>query len=300
MEEIILKAKKVAADLEPWPDYFSSKAREFRTIAYFYGFGGLDSILEIGCGNGFTAALLSKRARSVTAIDLPAKDAKHHALGIGVARDLIRRMRVPNVSVVGATAEELPFSDNSFDCIFFAYALQYVGRKDRALQEMLRVLRAGGVVIAVVPNFTERVVAPFMKWGYIVKRFTARAIAKVCRGAGSVAVSASPAGGEKLVARSAWLEYFLLRPDGAYGSFLEEMVCHTLGSWKSLFEKNGYSVLRIFSTELLPLGLFDILGPSARRMISNATHRLNTALGGIAVIKRFGYSLCLVLTKEAR
>jgi demethylmenaquinone methyltransferase / 2-methoxy-6-polyprenyl-1,4-benzoquinol methylase len=41
-------------------------------------------------------------------------------------------------------AEALPFSDKSFDAVTIAFGLRNVTHKDRALKEMLRVLRLGG------------------------------------------------------------------------------------------------------------------------------------------------------------
>ena len=49
-----------------------------------------------------------------------------------------------NVEFVIADAEELPFDDNTFDCITIAFGLRNVTNKDRALQSMFRVLRPGG------------------------------------------------------------------------------------------------------------------------------------------------------------
>ena len=42
-----------------------------------------------------------------------------------------------------ANAEELPFPDNSFDCISIAFGLRNVTDKDKALASMTRCLRAG-------------------------------------------------------------------------------------------------------------------------------------------------------------
>ena len=49
-----------------------------------------------------------------------------------------------NVSFVQANAEELPFDDNSFDCITIAFGLRNVTHQDRALASMFRVLKPGG------------------------------------------------------------------------------------------------------------------------------------------------------------
>jgi hypothetical protein len=93
-------------------------------------------------------------------------------------------------------------------------------------------------------------------------------------------------------------DQLLLRPDGAYKSFSEEMLSHTPVSWKRLFERRGFKVVNTFSTQILPLGVFDLLGAPAMRLISRTSHRLNTMLGNTPGIKSVGYSVGLVIMKD--
>ncbi len=299
MEGILTKATELASDLEPWPHYFESKTREFKTVLNFYGFDGLKRILEIGCGGGFTASLLSGRAEQVTAFDLPARNPKSHSIGIDIIEELIRRLGVKNINVVGGSAEELPFPDNSFDLIFLGYVLQYVERKEAALREIYRVLNPSGAVISIVPNFVERLVVPFIKWEYIFKRLLFHVTNRKTEMADRLTESSASGFHNKRSERLQKIldDWLLLRPDGAYRSFIEEMLRHTPGSWKGLFERNGFKVMSTFSTELLPLGLFDIFGSSVRKFISDRTYRLNNALGNVPVLRDLGYSLCLVSVK---
>ncbi len=52
-----------------------------------------------------------------------------------------------NVSFVQANAEDLPFPDQSFDCITIAFGLRNVTDKQKALQSMYRCLKPGGRVL---------------------------------------------------------------------------------------------------------------------------------------------------------
>jgi SAM-dependent methyltransferase len=52
----------------------------------------------------------------------------------------------PTVDVVG-TGEELPFDDAEFDCVLCTQVLQYIQDPHRAVREMHRVLRPGGVAL---------------------------------------------------------------------------------------------------------------------------------------------------------
>lgn len=298
IDDVLVAAKENAADLQPWQNYYESKARELKTIMRFSGPSCLDSVLEIGCGNGFTALLLSERARRVEALDLPLKNQASHTPGINTAGELVKRLAVKNVHIVGGTAETLPFDDCVFSAIFSEYALQYVRNKDKALAEMRRVVTPDGRAVIVVPNFTERILNPVMKYKYVIQRCIERLLRP-----GS---SKSPGGAREV---SAWrkeetaglfapLGQLLLRPDGAYRSFLEEMRSHTSLSWRRLFEKNGFKVVRVFTTQIMPLGIFDIMGPTAMRLLSSASHQLDMKFGNLPGIKNIGYSLGFTIMKD--
>ena len=54
---------------------------------------------------------------------------------------------VLGIEFVQANAEKLPFEDNSFDLVSIAFGLRNITDKDKALSEMCRVLKPGGVLI---------------------------------------------------------------------------------------------------------------------------------------------------------
>jgi demethylmenaquinone methyltransferase/2-methoxy-6-polyprenyl-1,4-benzoquinol methylase len=67
---------------------------------------------------------------------------------LNVGRDrIIDRGVSHNVSFAQVNAEDLPFADNTFDCICIAYGLRNVTDKDAALKSMHRVLKPGGSVL---------------------------------------------------------------------------------------------------------------------------------------------------------
>ena len=62
-----------------------------------------------------------------------------------VGRDKLRDKGLfKNIEYVQASAEELPFADNYFDCITISFGLRNVTDKDKALRSMWRVLKPGG------------------------------------------------------------------------------------------------------------------------------------------------------------
>ena len=80
-------------------------------------------------------------ARRAGAGNVVATDINHEMLAIGAQRLLQAGFPCP---VVEADAEMLPFADNTFDVVTVSFGIRNMTHKDRALREMLRVLRPGG------------------------------------------------------------------------------------------------------------------------------------------------------------
>lgn len=73
---------------------------------------------------------------------------------LSVARDrLLNQGKLNGIHIVQADAESLPFEENKFDRILIGFGLRNVTDKHRALAEMHRVLRPGG--IATVLEFSH-------------------------------------------------------------------------------------------------------------------------------------------------
>ncbi|MFE0735020.1 class I SAM-dependent methyltransferase [Streptomyces sp. NPDC058855] len=103
---------------------------------------GLD-VLDVGCGPGtITADLAALVAPGrVTAVDA-AEDVLVKARAVAAERGL------DNVDFAVADVHALDFPDDSFDVVHAHQVLQHVGDPVRALSEMRRVCRPGGVVAA--------------------------------------------------------------------------------------------------------------------------------------------------------
>lgn len=64
---------------------------------------------------------------------------------LGIARDrIIDRGLAGNIDIVRLNGEELPFADDSFDCVCIAYGLRNITDQPRALASTQRVLKPGG------------------------------------------------------------------------------------------------------------------------------------------------------------
>jgi ubiquinone/menaquinone biosynthesis C-methylase UbiE len=101
-----------------------------------YGRGG--DVLECGCGTGLLLERIAGFAKTARGIDLsPGMLEKAHARALDVRE---------------GSVTELPFADASFDVTCSFKVLAHVPEIGRALAEMVRVTRPGGVVLAELYN----------------------------------------------------------------------------------------------------------------------------------------------------
>jgi demethylmenaquinone methyltransferase/2-methoxy-6-polyprenyl-1,4-benzoquinol methylase len=111
---------------------------------YFVGTSGVkrgDRVLDLAGGTGDIAALLHERVGDTGSVVL----GDINAAMLGVGRDrLTDRGLVRGLDYVQLNAEALPFPDRSFDLVTIAFGLRNVTDKQKALDEMFRVLKVGG------------------------------------------------------------------------------------------------------------------------------------------------------------
>jgi SAM-dependent methyltransferase len=97
-------------------------------------------VLDVGCGPGALTGELVRRlgADAVTAVD-PSEPFVEAV-----------RARHPGVTVLQASAEALPFDDDSFDVALAQLVVHFMSDPVAGLAEMRRVTRPGGAVVACV------------------------------------------------------------------------------------------------------------------------------------------------------
>ena len=99
-------------------------------------------VLDIASGTGYGAAELAAVARSVTGIDI-AEEAVRYAS---------ERFQRPNLTFQSATAESLPFPDQSFDLIVAFEVIEHLTDFRALLSEARRLLAPGAQFIVSTPN----------------------------------------------------------------------------------------------------------------------------------------------------
>jgi SAM-dependent methyltransferase len=117
-----------------------------------------ERLLDLGCGGGRHAFEAMRRGAHVVALDYSAAELKDVA---AVSAAMIQAGDITWdawAGVVNGDALDVPFPDNSFDRIITAEVLEHIWDYERAIAELVRVLRPGGRLAVTVPTrWPERV-----------------------------------------------------------------------------------------------------------------------------------------------
>ena len=98
-----------------------------------------DQVLDIAGGSGDLSKLFAKKVGADGKVILT--DINASMLAVGRDRMIDAGLNVPASQ---CNAEQLPFPDNTFDCVIVAFGLRNMTHKDLALKEMQRVLKTSG------------------------------------------------------------------------------------------------------------------------------------------------------------
>jgi SAM-dependent methyltransferase len=106
--------------------------------------GGAHEVLDVGCGTGSMLFTLTQNP------------ALSRIAGIDAAEVYVAASQAsntdPRVDIQHGDAAAMPYAANSFDAALCQLVLQFVPQPEKALAEMARVVRPGGVVAAAVWN----------------------------------------------------------------------------------------------------------------------------------------------------
>src|SRR3990170_1748899 len=100
----------------------------------------VDSVLDLGCADGYVTAHLHRRASTIVGFDLDLQDVR------------AAKARVRDAHFLVGSAEALPFASASFDAVLMLDVLEHVNDDGKSIDEIVRVLRAGGYLILSTPH----------------------------------------------------------------------------------------------------------------------------------------------------
>ncbi|QLK27687.1 methyltransferase domain-containing protein [Natrinema zhouii] len=112
------------------------------------------TVLDVGCGTGFATEGLLEHVDEVHALD----QSEHQ---LTQAYEKFGK-RGPPVHFHRGDAERLPFATDTFDVVWSSGSIEYWPNPILALREFRRVLKPGGQVLVVGPNYPDNVVSQLL------------------------------------------------------------------------------------------------------------------------------------------
>ncbi len=141
---------KRTSDTDHWDRYWAASAdiddvyatggRIVENLGRYVDFDGL-RVLEVGAGSGRDSVDIASRGASVVTLDYSEE-----------ALRIMSATRGVSIEIVCGDARALPFSDGAFDIVFHQGLLEHFRDPGVLLDENVRVLKKGGVLLVDVPQ----------------------------------------------------------------------------------------------------------------------------------------------------
>lgn len=115
-----------------------------RSLCHFIDRRRPQQILDIACGTGDYSIAIARHAHPQTQVQ-----------GLDLTEGMLEVMRekvarcglAHSIAAEQGNSEQMRFADNSFDCATIAFGIRNFEHREKALQEILRVLRPGGKLV---------------------------------------------------------------------------------------------------------------------------------------------------------
>ena len=102
------------------------------------------TILECGCGPATIIELICRKNQICYGIDISQSS-------INLAKERLKSKK--NIKLSVGNIEKLSFPNNSFDLVYATAVFEHLAHPEKALLEMIRVTKKGGILIIMSPNF---------------------------------------------------------------------------------------------------------------------------------------------------
>lgn len=108
-------------------------------------------LLEVGCGYSLFLAICYQNGINAVGIEPASQEFYQHTLKI--SEEILKRAGVKKNILKQGVGEKIPFEKNTFDAVVSLYTLEHVQNVEKVMQESLRVLKPGGHIYMIVPNY---------------------------------------------------------------------------------------------------------------------------------------------------
>jgi methionine biosynthesis protein MetW len=99
-------------------------------------------VLDVGCGDGSVSEFLEKNGFDVTSLDISQNAIEKAKYERGLKKCIV------------GNAEQLPFSNETFDIVFLGDVIEHLFNPQKAIMEANRVLKKEGRIIVSFPNMS--------------------------------------------------------------------------------------------------------------------------------------------------
>lgn len=303
IDQIFDYALKNLESYQPWENYYRLRRKELQMVLHFFDIPKVRVMLELGCGIAFTSSLLSPYADTIIAADLPEPDIVTNARGMNEAIRLTNALKVKNIRLLSSSADNIPVKSGKADLVFSQYMLEHIPLhlRSEALKEMKRVLSDEGIIIALVPNFLDRIynypyhyVDLFVRLLVLFKETLLNKIDSERYKSGFKKWKEEKCKNESLVRKFRRLMF--PRMHGNYQKHLDEITKQFPFVWERLFRENGLKIVKTFTIKHSPLATKSAIS------LYEKTAWLTKIIGGVSPFKYLGDSYCIIARKsyEAR
>ncbi|MGB8403385.1 MAG: class I SAM-dependent methyltransferase [Mycobacterium sp.] len=115
--------------------------------------GAGTAVIDVGCGAGRHAFEAFRRGADVVAFDQDADELANVDIMLQAMAQEGEAPAGAKAEVVTGDALALPYADGEFDCVIASEILEHVPQDDRAIDELVRVLKPGGLLAVTVPRW---------------------------------------------------------------------------------------------------------------------------------------------------
>ncbi|RAV11325.1 SAM-dependent methyltransferase [Mycolicibacterium sp. GF69] len=117
------------------------------------GVGAGTKVIDVGCGAGRHSFEAYRRGADVIAFDQNAADLNDVDEILTAMREQGEVPLTAKAEAVKGDALDLPYADGTFDCVIASEILEHVPEDDKAIAELVRVLKPGGRLAVTVPRW---------------------------------------------------------------------------------------------------------------------------------------------------
>lgn len=101
---------------------------------------GAARVLDVGCGNALFTQWLRDRGGAVYGIDHNGRNCR------------LGKRDYPTLHLAASAAEQLPFADDTFDCVVCSDTIEHTDDDAASVAELVRVVKPGGTVVLTMPQ----------------------------------------------------------------------------------------------------------------------------------------------------